>query len=67
MGSYLIIVRQKEYPLELWTYVVDEDPETWTMREKGEGWEVVMVMEITGKTQRLFFEAWDGTMTKVKV
>lgn len=67
MGSYLIIVRQKEYPLELWTYVVDEDPETWTTREKGENWEIVMVMEVKDKVQRIFFEAWDGTMTKVKV
>jgi hypothetical protein len=67
MGSYLIIVRQKEYPLELWTYVVDEDPETWTTREKGENWEIVMVMEVKDKVQRIFFEAWDGTMTKVRI
>jgi hypothetical protein len=67
MGSYLIIVRQKEYPLELWTYVVDEDPETWTTREKGEMWEIVMVMEVKDKVQRIFFEAWDGTMTKVRI
>lgn len=61
MNSWVIVVYEDRLPDVLWTYVIDERPETWLPREKGEGWTLQMASKIKDQVQRRWFEHWDGT------